>query len=54
MKHINTVNVGTRVKEHFRNINNGEIEKSAATHVWKEKHAMDHKTVLLNQASNKN
>ena len=47
-------NLETRVKEHFRNINNGEIEKSAiAAHVWKEKHAMDHKPVLLKQAANK-
>ena len=37
-------NLETRVKEHFRNIKNGEIEKSAiAAHLWKEKHAMDHK-----------
>ena len=44
----------TRVKEHFRNIKNGEIEKSAvAAHVWKDKHAKDHKAVLLKQASNK-
>ena len=44
----------TRVKEHFRNIKNGEIEKSAiAAHVWKEKHAMDHKPVLLKQSANK-
>ena len=44
----------TRVKEHFRNIKNGEIEKSGvAAHVWKEKHTMDHKLVLLKQASNK-
>ena len=36
----------TRVKEHFRNIKNGKIEKSAvAAHVQKEKHAMDHKKV---------
>ena len=29
----------TRVEEHFRNIKNGEIEKSAvATYLWKEKH----------------
>ena len=47
-------NLETRVKKHFRNIKNGEIEKSAiATHVWKEKHAMDHKAVLLKQAANK-
>ena len=33
---------------------NGEIEKLAiAVHVWKEKHAMDHKPVLLKQAANK-
>ena len=39
--------LGTRVKEHFINIKNGEIETSAvAAHVWKEKHAMDHKPVL--------
>ena len=31
-------NLETRVKEHFRNIKNGEIEKSAiAAHIWKEK-----------------
>ena len=40
--------------EHFRNIKNGQIEKSAiAAYVWKEKHAMDGKPVLLKQASNK-
>ena len=44
----------TRVKEHFRNIKNGKIERSAvAAHVWKEKHAMDCQLVLLKQASNK-
>ena len=44
----------TRLKEHFRNIKNGEIEKSAVTaYLWKEKQAKDHKTVLLKQASNK-
>ena len=44
----------TRVKEHFRYIKNGEIEKSAvAAPIWKEKHALDHKPVLLKQASNK-
>jgi hypothetical protein len=33
---------------------NGEIEKLAvAIYVWKEKHEMDHKPVLLKQASNK-
>ena len=38
----------------FRNVENGEIEKSAITaHLWKEKHAMDHKPVLLKQAANK-
>ena len=48
------INLESRVKEHFRNIKNGEIEKSAiAAHVWKEKHAMDHKPVLLKQAANK-
>ena len=47
-------NLETKVKEHFRNIKNGKIEKSAvAAHVWKEKHAMDHKPVLLKQAANK-
>ena len=41
----------TRIKEHFRNIKNGEIEKSAvATHVWEEKHAMDRNPVLLKEA----
>ena len=31
-----------------------EIEKSAvAAHVWKEKHTMDHKPVLLKKAANK-
>ena len=46
-------NLETRVKEHFRNIKNGEIEKSAvAAHVWKVKHAMHHKPVLLKQAAN--
>jgi GIY-YIG catalytic domain. len=48
------INLETRVKEHFRYIKNGEIEKLAiAAHVWKEKHAMDHKPVLLKQAANK-
>ena len=43
-----------RVKEHFRFIKNGEIEKSAVgAHVWKQKHAVDHKPVLLKQISNK-
>ena len=38
----------------FRDIKNGEIEKLAvAAHVWKEKHAMDHKLVLLKQGANK-
>ena len=47
-------NLETRVKEHFRNIKNGEIGKSAiAAHVWKGKHAMDRKPVLLKQAANK-
>jgi hypothetical protein len=42
----------TRVKEHFRNIKNGVIEKLAvAAHVWKEKHAMDHKPVLFKASS---
>ena len=32
----------------------GKQKKSAvAAHVWKEKHAMDHKPVLLKQAANK-
>ena len=39
-------------KYSYRNIKNGETEKSAAC-VWKEKHAMDCKPVLLKQASNK-
>ena len=44
-------NLKTRVKEHFRNIKNGEIEKLAvAAHVWKAKHAMDCKPVLIKQA----
>ena len=48
------VNLETRVKEHIINIKNGEIEKSAVVaHVWKEKLTMDHKPVLLKQASNK-
>jgi len=33
--------LGTGVKEHFRNIKNGELEKSAvAAHVWKERQAV--------------
>ena len=41
-------NLETRVKEHFTIIKNWEIEKLAvAANVWKEKHAMDHKPVLL-------
>ena len=44
----------TRVKDTLKILKNGEIEKSAvAAHVRKEKHAMDHKPVLLKQASNK-
>ena len=45
----------TRVKEQFRIIENGEIEKSvvAAAHVWVEKHAMDCKPVLLKQVPSK-
>ena len=32
----------------------GEVQISAvAAHVWKEKHTMDHKPVLLKQAANK-
>ena len=43
----------TRVKEHFRNIKNWEIEKSAvAAHEGKEKHAIDRKTPIK-QALNK-
>ena len=43
-----------RAEEHFRNIKHGEIEKSAiAAHEWKEKLTMDHKPVLLKEASNK-
>ena len=38
----------------YKHLQNGEIEKSAiAVHVWKEKHAMDHKSVQLKQAANK-
>ena len=49
-------NLEIRVKEHFRNIKNGEIEKSAiAAHVWKEKRASDHKPVLFKkEQTNKN
>ena len=44
----------TRAKEHFKSIKIGEIEKSAvAAQVWKEKHAIDCKAILLKQASNK-
>jgi len=47
-------NLETKVKEIFRNIKNGEIGKSVvAAHIWKEKHTMDPKPVLLKQASNK-
>ena len=43
----------TRIKT-LRGIENGKIEKSAvAAHVWKGKHAMDRKLVLLKQVSNK-
>jgi hypothetical protein len=38
----------TRVKKKFRNLKNGEIEKSV-----EEKHTTDHKPALLKQASNK-
>ena len=41
----------TRVREHFRNIKNGELEKSA---VWMEKHTMYGRPALLKQTSNKN
>ena len=49
-------NLEITAKEHFRNIKNGEIEKSVvAAHVWKAKRTMDRKPVLLKQASkNKN
>jgi GIY-YIG catalytic domain. len=44
----------TRINEHFRNIENWEIEKSVvAGNIWKWKHTMDWKPVLLKQASNK-
>ena len=44
----------TRFKERFITIKKGEIEKSAVVaHVWKGKHAMDHKPVLLKLAANK-
>ena len=47
-------NLETRVKEHFRNIKNGEIENQQQQHMYgKKKQAGDHKTVLLMQASNK-
>ena len=47
-------NLLNRVKKHFRNIKNREIEKmTIAAHVWKEKQAMDHKPVLLKQAAKK-
>ena len=39
------------VKECFRNVKNGEIEKSA---LGKKKHAMDRKPVLLKHQTNKN
>ena len=42
----------TREKEHIRNIKNGEVQKLAVTaHVWKRKHAMDCKPVILKQVS---
>ena len=42
------------IKEHFRSIKNRDIEKWVVTaHLWKEKHVMDHKLVLLKQASYK-
>ena len=42
------------LKNTLETIKNGKIEESAvAAHVWKEKHAMDHKPVLLKQTSNK-
>ena len=46
----------TGVKELFRNIKNGEIEKSAtAAYVLKEKYSMDHKRGLLKkQQTNRN
>ena len=37
----------------MRNIKKREKKSALATHVWKEKHAMDHKAVLLKQASNR-
>ena len=41
-------------KINFRNMQSGETDKSAlAAHVWKEKQAIDHKPILLKQASNK-
>ena len=46
-------NLETRVKEHFRNIKMEKEKSAIAAHVWKEKHAVDHKPVLLKQAANK-
>ena len=61
-EYITYLNIQERQKEIWKlglkntleTIKNGKIEESAvAAHVWKEKHAMDHKPVLLKQASNK-
>ncbi|KAJ9588230.1 hypothetical protein L9F63_018394 [Diploptera punctata] len=43
-------NLNTRLKEHLRNVTNGEIEKSAiAAHAWLEKHRIETKAKLLKQ-----
>ena len=43
----------SRVKEHFRDIKT-KMEKSVVSQVWKEKHVMDCKPILLKQALNTN
>ncbi|KAJ9578766.1 hypothetical protein L9F63_004974 [Diploptera punctata] len=43
-------NLNTRLKEHLRNVKNGETEKSAiAAHAWSEKHRIETKAKLLKQ-----
>ena len=48
-------NLETRVKEHFRNIKNGEIEKSAiAAHVWNMGYEINNSAILLKSVNRKN
>ena len=49
-KDCEKINVETKTKEHFINVKNGEIEISVvAAHLWKKRHTMDLKPILLKQ-----